>query len=260
MTQRTFHAQTAASIGYPMRHSRFLLAALVSVSMIGSHIRTGAYPQLNPPSRSPAHGTINVFLGNENGLVVLADSRLTYANSTPVPDPAQKLFQLDSKSVAAFAGFASQSLPMNPQVANKTSDVIQSYGLSLQGQYHDYHPNLRTKLNEIAFILQHQLELITAIARDVPQGRSFDIELTVAGFDNDGVAKIESVEMRLATGGTFHFVGVDKPREILVQKNLAYYLRGVELYAEDVLQNPEKYAALDPAIAKYAVSMKTTAR
>lgn len=40
------------------------------------------------------HGTINVVLGNQNGLVVLTDSMLT-AGDHQQPDPGQKLFQLD---------------------------------------------------------------------------------------------------------------------------------------------------------------------
>jgi 20S proteasome alpha/beta subunit len=243
-------AESSSSHWKPLTTISILFALTLSVGCV----RAGR-PASRPNLREPSHGTINVFLANQNGIIALTDSRLTYENGKPVPEPAQKLFELDSKSVAAFAGFASQTLPMDPEVTNATADVIQSYALSLQNE--QYNPTLATKLGELTFILRSQLELIAAIAKDVPQGRTFDIELTVAGFDNDGIAKIESVDMGLTHASPFYIVSVGEPHEIIVQKNLAYCLRGVKDYARRVLENPQTYASKEPVVAKYAESRKT---
>jgi hypothetical protein len=46
--------------------------------------------------------TINVALGNENGMVVLTDSMLT-AGARQRPDPGQKLFKSDDRTACSLA-------------------------------------------------------------------------------------------------------------------------------------------------------------
>src|SRR5437773_8729278 len=56
------------------------------------------------------HGTINVALGNKNGIVVLTDSMLTTGDHQ-LPNPGEKLFKLDDHTVCAIAGFVSAPGP-----------------------------------------------------------------------------------------------------------------------------------------------------
>ena len=48
---------------------------------------------------SLGHGTINIVLANEKGIVVLTDSMITLGDGHQSPDPAQKLFKLDDRTV-----------------------------------------------------------------------------------------------------------------------------------------------------------------
>src|ERR1700730_9960007 len=64
----------------------------------------------NPTDDGIAHGTINIALGNKNGLVVLTDSmvpRKYPPGPRQLPNPGQKLFKLDDRTVRSVAGFAS---------------------------------------------------------------------------------------------------------------------------------------------------------
>src|SRR5258706_9342798 len=94
-----------------------------------------AFAGQNPPDDFVVHGTINVALGNENGIVVLTDSMLT-AGAQQRPDPGQKLFKLDDRTVCAIAGFVSAAAvsapPTSPPVAvpdlnTNTSAIIHEY-------------------------------------------------------------------------------------------------------------------------------------
>ena len=71
-----------------------------------------------------AHGTINIVLANENGLVVLTDSMIT-AGDRQLPEPGQKLFKLDDRTVCAIAGFVSAPAPIRA-LYTSTSAIIQA--------------------------------------------------------------------------------------------------------------------------------------
>jgi 20S proteasome alpha/beta subunit len=205
--------------------------------------------------RGVARGTINVFLANRNGMVVLTDSRLTdMGTMQPLPDPCQKLFQLDPWTVATFAGFASEPLRMDPEVASATADLIRDYAVSLSA-HRDRRLSPREKLVQLSFILQKQLELITAINGDQPSGRNYDLEITVAGYDRDGVAKIEQVDLGLRSVTPFYAVSVSGQREQVVGSRLSYSIRGIEDVAQDVLDSPTKYPA-EPAVVRYVLSQE----
>src|SRR5882724_6913774 len=75
----------------------------------------------NPKDSSVVHGTINIALGNENGLVVLTDSMVS-VGGVPRPDmPSQKLFKLDDRTICAIAGFASAAATSPPAVSPQAS-------------------------------------------------------------------------------------------------------------------------------------------
>src|SRR5213593_3458882 len=92
-----------------------ILAA--SLSAAGRSMRS---PEDTPHAdHGITRGTINVVMGNENGLVALTDSMLTEVlpNGVPrqLPTPGQKLFQLDRTSVCTVAGFIAAPIPF-PEV------------------------------------------------------------------------------------------------------------------------------------------------
>jgi Proteasome subunit len=65
------------------------------------------------PRESPTstHGTINLLLANKNGTVLITDSRISNGNYQRISDHAQKLFQLDDKTVCSIANFYSDPGP-----------------------------------------------------------------------------------------------------------------------------------------------------
>lgn len=203
-----------------------------------------------PQQQERAHGTINVFLGNANGIVVLTDSRLT-SGGAPQPDPAQKLFPMDARAVVTYAGFASQPLPMNPEILNATADVIQAYAEFWR--HSDERLNLKQRLGGLAFVLSHQLELIAMIDRDRPHERDFDVELTMAGYDVDNSAKIEWVDLSLTNPDPFYSVSVGEVQEKVIGREFAYCIRGIPYTAQSILDNPIQYGA-EPIVARYIAS------
>lgn len=191
-----------------------------------------------------AHGTINVFLANQNGIVVLTDSRLTYTSSMlALPDPAQKLFVLDTRTVVAFAGFASEALRMDPEVPNATSEIIQSYAYELYSKGENYHPSLKQKLGGLAWILKNQLELITTISNS-PHEKDYALELTMAGYDVDGLAKIDWVDLGLGQAAPYHKVSVGEFHEQVIGLELTSCIRGIPDVALDILEHPIRYRSI----------------
>ncbi len=235
--------------------SRFIiLLALVA----GYHSRALAVAGLentNPTDATTngvARGTINVFLGNQNGIIALTDSRLTNTiTMQPLVAPSPKLFQLDQWSVAAYAGFASEPLRMNPEITSATADIIRGYGHSIKD-----HPRLTVgeKLSQLIFILQQQLELITAINGDQPDGGQYDLEITVAGYDADGVARIAQAGLGLKSAKPYYLVDATPPQATIVRGPLTSVVRGIPEIANDILSNPAKYD--EPMVARYTDARK----
>jgi hypothetical protein len=96
---------------------------------------TPAFVSVGQSSEDEAvvHGTINVVLGNEHGIVVLTDSRLTNAQTgQPLPTPSQKLFRLDDHTVCAIAGFAAAP------AASPVSDPVPDLDTSTSAVIHEY--------------------------------------------------------------------------------------------------------------------------
>src|ERR1035437_9664398 len=89
--------------------SMTVLAA--TLSMVG-HTQTSVRPQEGTPAKvehlggtsakariGPTHGTVNVFLANKNGLVVVTDSLL--GNGIIPVGFGQKLFQVDDHTICS---------------------------------------------------------------------------------------------------------------------------------------------------------------
>jgi 20S proteasome alpha/beta subunit len=81
------------------------------------------------------HGTINVLVANDRGIVVLADSRLTEITERPdgtlvsrqLPTPHQKVFRIDDRTICAFAGFAAANTPPLPDFLNNIPAMVGRY-------------------------------------------------------------------------------------------------------------------------------------
>jgi hypothetical protein len=208
---------------------------------------------------SVAHGTINIVLGNENGIVVLTDSRITLGNGNLSPDPAQKLFKLDDRSVCTFAGFA-YAPGSGDFFYTSTSAIIQEFSrqLSLTTQ-----PiSLEEKTHALSYILARQLTVLATLRDATKQATDplgYSVQLTVVGYDIDGSPKIVQVTLR-NTASMQHVAGaltdlweeVPFPSAVIeVGKPLVPRLAGIRYIADSILDDPRKLES-EPAIRKYA--------
>jgi 20S proteasome alpha/beta subunit len=201
-------------------------------------------------------GTINVVFANANGIVALTDSKITVQispfMSQPSLIPGQKLFQLDDVTVCTFAGFASARVEQFPELASNSAGILQDFRRILArnpGQ------SFHAKLWALSSIFQSRLEAIANI-RDLPVFKP-EVELTLAGYDTDGRAKIGQVALSLivennANGHSVVYAQETDFSEETVGKTLVWKLGGIKEFALPVLSHPEEFAREDPAIADFA--------
>lgn len=82
---------------------------------------TKAQEDINPKDQTHiTHGTVNVYLANKNGLVVVTDSKLSGDPRVPF---GQKLFKIDDHTICTIAGWFSDSGPtIGPDMAGNPSN------------------------------------------------------------------------------------------------------------------------------------------
>lgn len=141
-------------------------------------------------------GTVNIVLANANGIVVLTDSNQTWRapNGEPftAPRPGQKLFRIDDKTVCTIAGFGAASLPGFPEFTSSAAGVLDTYveELRSKGGSHSFHEILTS----LEFLFDFQLSGIGNLQHLNPSDlENYGFELTLAGYDTDGTAKIGKV-------------------------------------------------------------------
>jgi hypothetical protein len=233
------------------------VALCISMSSIGQ-ARLRSLDTKN--DRGVARGTINVIMGDENGLVVLTDSMLSQSGPDgkvhPLLRPAQKLFRLDSTSVCTIAGFTEAPIYF-PGVEHGISAILQQYAAQLANRPTSL--SLRAKRDELNFILENELSLIADIRNIPAEASQYKFQLTLAGYDTDRKARIvwSTLEITAPPGqslGASWLVSVAESGEQEVSgRSLAIKIRGVNRLAEEILDRPDGYAS-DKAISRYRVS------
>lgn len=196
-----------------------------------------------------AHGTINIALANANGFVVLTDSMET-VGANQLPDPAQKLFELDDHTVCAIAGFLEAGAPAI-EISTQTAAIIREYSRQLAA---GPTVTIETKLRQLSFLFAVRLSGLADLRQaggsaDAPH--NYYLDLTIAGYDTDGSPKIgkASVRAELANG---RINSVAQSPEIkLVKDELVHQTAGMPTLAEALLQHPEGEPD-DPVLAEYA--------
>ena len=141
-------------------------------------------------------GTVNIVLANGNGIVALTDSNQTghlpsgeYFTS---PQPGQKLFQIDDKTICTIAGFGAISLPRFPEFESNAAGVLDRYAAELRrtGGIHSFHE----KLMMLRFLFEFQLTGIGNLQHlQSEQLRDYGFVLILTGYDTDGTAKIGKI-------------------------------------------------------------------
>jgi hypothetical protein len=205
-----------------------------------------------------ARGTINIVMGNDNGLVVLTDSMLTETGPNGVQrqiqTPGQKLFRLDSRSVLTIAGFTAAPIPF-PEVEHAMSAILARYKSQLASTENSYRPNIREKLAQLDFILEHELSLLADIRNNPEEYSQYTLCLTVAGYDADGKARIAWSTLRIDPSLKPDWLAAvqETGERVITGRKTTILVRGITRIANDAIDHPEKYSA-EKAIARYRLA------
>lgn len=217
----------------------------------------------NPNDDSVVHGTINVVLGNENGLVVLTDSMVS-VGGVPRPDiPGQKLFKLDDHMVCAIAGFASAAAVSAPAVSPRAS--LPDLNTSASAIIHEYvrqssmqpPQSMTERLRALAFLMNHHLSAIANTRDALGNPTALDgytFQLIVAGYDTDDKPKIGKITLRMKNERGSLFSEIGEAGIIPVERKLVVQLNGMPDVAQEILLHPESKRG-ETAINQYAASL-----
>jgi hypothetical protein len=169
---------------------------IVYISILWCAVAAQAFCELGGslPDESPMHGTINVIVANDRGIVVLTDSMLTQTRedahhirtSLQLPTPGQKLFQIDDRTVCAFAGFASASTPPLPEFLNSVSAIIARFKERIRNPTE---LSVSDKLQLLEAIFNAYITAIAGIRED-DGAENYRFEFSLAGYDPDGTPEI----------------------------------------------------------------------
>jgi hypothetical protein len=205
-----------------------------------------------PIADSVVHGTINVALGNKNGIVVLTDSMLT-SGGHQSDIPGQKLFKLDDQTVCAIAGFVSAPAVF-PDLSTQTGSVIREY---IQASKTLPPQPLEGRLRTLVKIFEGYLFLISntrlASAETTPLD-AYHLQIIIAGFDLDGKPKISKAGLKIQELQGILTPTVEKVTNANISEGLIWRLNGMPDVATGLLQNPETVPE-DPDLNAYKDSM-----
>jgi hypothetical protein len=204
---------------------------------------------------SIAHGTINVVLGNKNGIVVLTDSMITLGtlgNWHPSPDPGQKLFKLDDRTVCAFAGFAYAPAAI-PALNANTSAIIHEY---VQQSVKQPPQTIAEKLKALAYIFNLYLSTIANVRNasgDTTSIETYEFHLFVVGYDLDDKPKIGKIKLKTKADQTHLWSETEDVSVSDVEEKLTPMLGGISDVAERLLKQPGLHPN-DVALRQYGAS------
>jgi hypothetical protein len=226
-------------------------------------LRGGATAE-SPENEHPVfRGTVNIVLGNANGIVALADSNQTmerdgrYAGT----QQGQKLFRLDDRTVCTIAGFASTSIPSFPEFIDSSAQILDLYEEKEHAAELRGHTDLtfHEKLVGLTFLFRRSLFAIGNLQNATPQqAGKYKFELILAGYDTDGTLKLGKIILGASTlpNGLFTPV-VEQVNERNVGRELIVETAGIGGAAvRNILAEPAQLTE-DPEIGSYATSIAT---
>lgn len=196
-------------------------------------------------------GTINIVLANQNGIVLMADSVQSVCDAKgaclPLPEPAKKLFQLDSVSACVIAGFGSAHFATTAPFNIGAAGILENFGDGLKGRNISFSEKLKSLYVLFGVYLNH-VRTLSDLLRYPDNPKDLVFTLITAGYDIDGRAKI----------GTLSIVNQTEElkKEILIGKELTIALGGQFDVAEEILRNPtQSLFSNDDAIKGYTKSV-----
>jgi hypothetical protein len=213
-----------------------------------------AYTHQDSADNSVVHGTINIALGNENGIVVLTDSMIT-AGGRQLAQPGKKLFKLDDQTVCAFAGFsaapAADERGSIPELNTSVGAVIEDYARKSQGKPRQ---SIVDRLGALAFLINFRLTALANAREALGHAQIYDdynFRLLMAGTDVDNLQKIATTALHTRK----HPWGVQSSTQDIsvttVEDEMIGKLAGMPDVALQILTNPESKPT-DPVLSSYA--------
>lgn len=207
---------------------------------------------------STVHGTINIALANQNGLVVLTDSMLS-AGGHQLPEPGQKLFKLDERTVCSIAGFVSAPAASQraavPSLNTSTSATIHEY---VRQSMRQPPQTILERMRALAILFRIHLSAIANV-RDALGSpttiESYRFQLIVAGYDLDGKLKVGKITFRTTNDHGALMSEIDEGSITNVEEKLVWKLNGMPDEAAKVLEHPELGPKDDTALNEYATSL-----
>jgi len=214
--------------------------------------------QSKPDNSSIIHGTINIALGNENGLVVLTDSMVT-RGTQQLSEPGQKLFRLDDHTVCSIAGFASapasSSRTAMPDLNTNVSALIREYVRQSALQPAQ---SIAEKLRALGVLLNLRLSAIANI-RDALGSTTgindYRFQLIVAGYDIDNKLKIGTLTLGTKDNRGAFVSDIESASVSNVEEKLSFVMSGMWDVADNFLQHPES-GPQEPVFNAYAASIR----
>jgi hypothetical protein len=201
------------------------------------------------------HGTINVVLANENGMVVLADSMLTNGLNKQLPQPGKKLFRLDDHSVCAIAGIIASPSGSYKELDLSTVAIVNDYARQISKG-----PPLtiQQKLRELASLLNISLSAVENVLDangKSPDPENYTLELIVAGYDTDGLLKIGNIRLQSRNQRSLLYSSLEYGSIRTVTNKLDTEFGGMPDRAKFILGHPETVKG-DRAVLAYRKSLK----
>jgi hypothetical protein len=232
-----------------------LLGVAMSLALFGGI----AIADTTEDQRPVLTGTVNVILGNAQGIVVLTDSQQTQSVNGRLSEgstPAQKLFRLDDQTVCTIAGFGSVSLPHFPEFINSAAGILDRYTSELH-KHSGWH-SFREKLTSLAFLVELYLDGIENLQSLTPQQAtaSYGFQLILVGYDVDGTPKID----KLVVTSDVSASGISRPTvsilpEKVIGRELTHETAGIGAYVvENILDHPKQFAE-EKEIGRYGTSL-----
>lgn len=207
-----------------------------------------------------SRGTVNIALGDANGMVLLTDSAESYreGNAWHHSWPVQKLFRLDNKTVCSIAGFGSEKGWPEPKMDTYVSGIIANFEDELAKKPVD---ELDAKMSALTFLVGFYLDVIANRQEVISNPNTpvnpdnYKFELVVAGYDKDRILKFRKSVLSLSPAATAdgkkqwrHIISKQEP---VTEKGMAHLFGGIPYVSQEILDHPDKFPS-SPAIARYA--------
>jgi hypothetical protein len=198
----------------------------------------------------PAHATVNVIMGNRNGLVVVTDSKLSSGKQSMGFAP--KIFQVDSRTVCSIAGAYRVPGPKSGRsypVAIAIPSIMQQLSSTIATQ-NDL--DIDQKMTMASEYFKFGLGIVAEAdaASHIPVDNSESV-LTLAGYDK-GLLEIRQMHLapRRSKSGEWTYQETSRYAKT-VDDEITYKLAGFENPGESILEGKSTNYDTDPTISLY---------